>query len=304
MSDAHPKNAAASAYAKLKNIATVQNCNLMHLLIRYAMERFLYRLSVSEYSNQFVLKGGNLFVIWQKGKNLRPTIDTDLLYSGNPDPTYLKTIFGEICDCPENHNDGIRFDTKSLAVSTIREETEYGGTRIFFNAYLGTARIRLQFDIGIGDTITPPPEWADFPVLLKGDIPRLRIYPKETAIAEKLETMVSRGMLNSRMKDFYDIWLLTELFDFNFKTLQQAVINTFSNRHVSLPIEPPDCFTDEFFLSSIKQTQWRAFCRKNELQGQPDNLAEVMIRIKAFLLPVVSPAQSQPSKWHFGKGWN
>ncbi|MEI7947586.1 MAG: nucleotidyl transferase AbiEii/AbiGii toxin family protein [bacterium] len=304
MSDARPKNAAASAYAKLKNIATVKKCNLMHLLIRYAMERFLYRLSVSEYAKQFVLKGGNLFVIWQKGETLRPTIDSDFLYFGNPDPAYLKSIFVEICDCTGNQNDGIRFDTKSLDVSTIREETEYGGTRIVFNAYLGTARIRLQFDIGIGDTITPPAEWAEFPVLLKGDIPRLRIYPKETAIAEKFETMVSRGMLNSRMKDFYDIWLLTELFDFTLKTLQHAVINTFSNRHVSLPIEPPDCFTDEFCFSPIKQTQWNAFCQKNELHGQPDNLADVMIRIKAFLLPVLFPAKSQPLKWHFGKDWN
>ncbi len=245
----------------------------------------------------------NLFVIWQKGENLRPTIDSDFLYFGRADSAYLKALFVEICNCPESQNDGMRFDTESIDVSTIREETEYGGTRIVFNAYLGTARIKLQFDIGIGDTITPPPEWAEFPVLLKGDTPRLRIYPKETAIAEKFETMVSRGMLNSRMKDFYDIWLLTELFDFNFETLHQAVINTFSNRHVSLPIETPDCFTDEFFLSPIKQTQWSAFCRKNELQGQPDNLEGVMACIKSFLLPVLSPAKSQPNKWHFGKGW-
>lgn len=304
MSVPHPKNVAASVYAKLKNIATNNKFNLMHVLIRYAMERFLYRLSVSEYSKQFVLKGGNLFVIWQKGQNFRPTIDSDFLYFGNADQNYLKTVFIEICGSPVNQKDGMRFDTESIDVSTIREETEYGGTRIVFNAYLGSARIRLQFDIGIGDAITPPPEWAEFPVLLNGDIPRLRIYPKETAIAEKFETMVSRGILNSRMKDFYDIWLLTELFDFNFKTLRQAVINTFSNRHVSLPIEPPECFTEEFYLSSIKQTQWSAFCRKNELQGQPDNLTEAIARIKAFLLPVLFLGKSQPGKWHSGKDWD
>ena len=304
MSDPRPKNVAASAYAKLKNIATLKKCNLMHVLIRYAMERFLYRLSVSEYSKQFVLKGGNLFVIWQKGQNFRPTIDSDFLYFGNADQTYLKTVFIEICGSPVDQEDGMRFDAESIDISQIREETEYGGTRIVFNAYLGSARIRLQFDIGIGDAITPPPEWAEFPVLLKGDIPRLRIYPKETAIAEKFETMVSRGMLNSRMKDFYDIWLLTELFDFDFTILRQAVINTFSNRHVSLPIEQPECFTEEFYLSNIKQTQWSAFCRKNELQGQPKHLPEAVTRIKAFLLPVLCLTQSQPSIWHSGKGWD
>jgi predicted nucleotidyltransferase component of viral defense system len=304
MSDPRPKNVAASAYAKLKNLANRKKCNLMHVLIRYAMERFLYRLSVSEYSKQFVLKGGNLFVIWQKGENFRPTIDSDFLYFGNADQTYLKNVFIEICTSPVDQEDGMRFDAESIDISPIREETEYGGTRIVFNAYLGTARIRLQFDIGIGDAITPPPEWAEFPVLLKGDIPRLRIYPKETAIAEKLETMVSRGMLNSRMKDFYDIWLLSELFDFNFTIVRQAVINTFSNRHVSLPIEPPECFAEEFYLSPIKQTQWNAFCRKNELQGQPKHLPEAVARIKAFLLPVLSLAQSQPGTWQSGKGWD
>jgi hypothetical protein len=216
----------------------------------------------------------------------------------------LKKVFIEICDSPVDQNDGMRFDTESIDINPIREETEYGGTRIVFHAYLGSARIRLQFDIGIGDAITPTPEWAEFPVLLKGDIPRLRIYPKETAIAEKFETMVTRGMLNSRMKDFYDIWLLSELFDFDFKTLQQAIKNTFSNRHVSLPIEQPECFNEEFYLNPIKQTQWNAFCRKNDLQLQPNHLPEAVARIEAFLLPVLSLANSQPSTWHSGKGWN
>jgi predicted nucleotidyltransferase component of viral defense system len=303
MSTTAPKNVAASSYAKLKNIADEKKCNLMHVLIRYAIERFLYRLSLSKYSKQFVLKGGNLFVIWQKGQNFRATIDSDFLYFGNIGQTYLKTIFLEICGDPVSQDDGIRFDPKSIVVSTIREETEYGGTRIVLNAYLGSARIRLQFDVGIGDIITPAAEWAEFPVLLKGESPRLRIYPKETAIAEKCETMVRRGMLNSRMKDFYDIWLLTELFDFDFVTLRKAVINTFDNRKVALPIELPECFTEEFYLSSLKQQQWKAFCRKNELLGQPDNLPEIIDRIKTFLSPVMSQSKSPCRRWHSAKGW-
>lgn len=303
MSNPNPKNFEASIYAKLKNIVADKNGNFMHLLIRYAIERFLYRLSISEFSEQFVLKGGNLFVIWQKGENYRPTIDSDFLYYGNIDEDYLKSIFIEVCHSLASPKDGMRFDADSIRVSSIRDDAEYGGSRIVLNGYLGSARIRLQFDIGIGDAITPVPEFVEFPVLLNGDIPKLYVYPKETAIAEKLEAMVSRGMLNSRMKDFYDIWLLSELFDFNFQILQQAIVNTFSQRNVLLPIETPDCFTEEFYLNQQKQMQWNAFCKKNNLQKQPQDFATAVTRIKEFLLPILLLVKSQPSTWSSGSTW-
>ena len=303
MSKSEPTNIAASVEAKLKNICKVQNIDFRYILIRYANERFLYKLSVSPFADKFVLKGGNLFIVWQNGMNFRPTIDTDLLCIGKTDEAYLKSIFLKVCTSSSNGNDGIRFDEKSLKVAPIRNNIEYGGTRIVLNAYLGRAKIPLQFDIGIGDAITPAPEIAKFPVLLNGEAPQIKIYPMVTSIAEKTETMLSRGTVNSRMKDFYDIWLLSELFNHDFKTLNQAIMNTFNRRDVSLPTTVPESFTREFFQSKIKQTQWNAFCRKNKLQKSPENFESAVMRIRDFLLPVFLLPETLPVRWRAGKGW-
>jgi len=303
MSNPNPTNFAASAYAKLKNIANEQNLNFMSLLIRYATERFLYRLSVSESADQFVLKGGNLFVIWQNGQNFRPTVDADMVCFGNADQEHLKYIFLQAAQAPVSLNDGMRFDINSLRISSIREETEYGGTRITFNGFLTAARIPLQFDIGIGDAITPPPELANFPVLLNGSVPRLKAYPMATAIAEKTEAMVSRGIINSRMKDFYDIWLLSELFDHDYSTLRKAVGNTFERRKVPIPLKTPDAWTTEFAANPIKATQWNAFLRKNVLQSAPADFGLVVARIAMFLSPVFFPPAETPAKWLAAQGW-
>ena len=303
MSKSEPTNIAASVEAKLKNICKVQNIDFRYILIRYANERFLYKLSVSPFTDQFILKGGNLFIVWQDGMNFRPTFDTDLLCIGKTDEAYLKSIFLKVCTSSRNGNDGIRFDEKSLKVAPISDNTEYGGTRIVLNAYLGRAKIPLQFDIGIGDTITPAPEIVKFPVLLNGEAPQMKIYPMVTSIAEKTETMVSRGTINSRMKDFYDIWLLSELFNHDFKTLNQAIMNTFNRRNVSLPTTVPESFTREFFQSKIKQTQWNAFCRKNKLQKSPGNFESAVMRIRDFLMPVFLVPETLPVRWRAGKGW-
>ena len=275
----------------------------MHLLIRYATERFLYRLSVSPYAEQFVLKGGNLFVIWQKGQNYRPTIDSDLLCFGNAEEQHLQMIFLEMCRSTASFNDGMSFDADSIEISSIREDTEYGGTRLVFNAYLGQARIRLQFDIGIGDAITPAPELTEYPPLLDYPAPKLKIYPMATAIAEKTEAMVSRGLLNSRMKDFYDIWLLSELFDHDYATLRQAIHNTFERRNVSLPSVTPDAWTEEFAKNLMKATQWSAFLRKNKLTAAPANFVATVARIAAFLRPVCLESEAMPTTWQAAQGW-
>ena len=211
MSKPNPTNYAHSVFTRLKNLAKQKGYFFNQLLIRYATERFLYRLSVSAYAAQFVLKGGNLFIIWQNGWSFRPTIDSDLLCFGQADEEHLKIIFRQLCSLPGHLEDGMSYDANSITISTIREDTEYGGTRIVLNAFLGNARIPLQFDIGIGDAITPAAETAYFPVLLGGLSPKLKIYPKETSIAEKAEAMITKGFANSRMKDFYDIWLLGTL---------------------------------------------------------------------------------------------
>lgn len=303
MTNPHPVNFAASAYAKLKNIADRKKWNFMHLLIRYGIERFFYRLSVSPHADQFVLKGGNLFVIWQRGNNSRPTIDSDMLCFGNADPEYLRSVFTKAALSVESPEDGMRYDEKSIEISPIREETEYGGTRVLLYGYLGTARIRLQFDIGVGDAITPSPELTDFPVLLNGPVPRLKAYPMATTIAEKSEVMVSRGLLNSRLKDFYDIWLLSELFDHDYKILRLAVQNTFTRRHVPMPENIPDAWTPEFAASPMKAAQWTAFLRKNKMVNAPADFRIVGAKIAAFLIPVFFPPQESPVIWKASDGW-
>ena len=303
MTNPHPVNFAASAYAKLKNIADHKKWNFMHLLIRYGIERFMYRLSVSPYADQFVLKGGNLFVIWQKGDNSRPTIDSDMLCLGNAEPEHLRKVFTEAALSAESADDGMRYDPQSLEIHSIREETEYGGIRIFLTAYLGTARIRLQFDIGVGDVITPPPELTDFPVLLNGPVPRLKTYPMATTIAEKSEVMVSRGIINSRLKDFYDLWLLSELFDHDYATLRLAVQNTFARRHVPMPESVPEAWTPAFAADSSKTMQWAAFLRKNKTAIAPADFRIVGARISAFLTPVFFPPSEPPVSWKAATGW-
>ncbi len=195
------------------------------------------------------------------------------------------------------------FDAKSIGVSAIREETEYGGTRITLTGYLGTARTNLQFDVGVGDAITPAPRLTDFPVLLDGAVPRLKTYPMATVIAEKAEIMITRGILNSRMKDFYDVWLLSELFSHDYTILAQAVRNTFGRRGVSIPTEPPEAFTEAFATDSMKVTQWKAFIRKNNLLNVPSEFATVVSRIAGFLIPVFYSSKSRPTIWSPGEGW-
>ena len=303
MSNPTPSNYAHSIFAKLKNLAKEKGYFFNQLLVRYANERFLYRLSVSEFAKQFVLKGGNLFIIWQNGWSFRPTIDSDLLCFGKADEQHLAFVFAQLCDAEGHDSDGMKYDASSIKVSQIREETEYGGTRIVLNAYLGNARVPLQFDIGIGDAITPAAEITEFPVLLDGAIPKLRVYPKETAIAEKVEAMVSKGFENSRMKDFYDIWLLSELFDFDYSVLRKAIYNTFVRRGTDMPDDLPICFSDEFVNFPMKQTQWAAFIRKNNLHETPSDFCHAALRIRDFILPTLLPDINTPEKWSAGKGW-
>lgn len=170
---------AASVLARLKKLAQTRKLDYQHLLLRYATERFLYRLSISTHAASFVLKGGNLFIIWQNGNNSRPTLDSDLLCFGDASHDHLREVFADISKL--DNADGILFDAEGITVEAIREDTKYGGTRVCFNAFIGKVRIPMQFDIGVGDAVTPSPELADFPVLLNGDVPRLKVYPMATA---------------------------------------------------------------------------------------------------------------------------
>lgn len=303
MSNPNPSNVTASVNAKLKNIAKEKKLDFGYLLTRYGAERFLYRLSISEYNRHFVLKGGALFIIWQHGFSFRPTRDSDFMYFGNADETHLREVFRSVCQLEVDYADGMRFDADSIEVAPIRENMEYGGNRVILNAFLGNAKILLQFDIGVGDAITPPPEIEEFPAILGGTVPRLKVYPSYTVIAEKVEAMIKLGMDNSRMKDFYDVWLLSELFDYEFDILRRAILNTFERRGTTLPGELPLCFSADFCSSPIKQTQWNAFCRKNRLKQCPENLEAALLRIKAMILPVLFLPDPLPVVWQKGNDW-
>ncbi len=297
------KNIPASVLAKLKNISEEMKVTFQFLLTRYSIERFLYRLSVSNYAERFILKGGNLLWVWQEGEIFRPTKDSDFLYSGNTEEEYLKKIFVELCGIEVAPWDGILFDPESISIGPIREETEYGGTRITLLAFINRVKIPMQFDIGVGDIVIPGPEKSEYPVLLGGNVPCLLIYTRYSMIAEKAETMVSRGMVNSRMKDIYDIWLLSELYTFSFDTLLKAIEQTFERRKVPFLTEIPLCFTDIFATDTGKHEQWNAFCRRNELKKQPDNFESAMSRVKNLLLPIFIRRPEKPSQWEPEQGW-
>lgn len=257
------KNSAASIRQRLLNISREQKIEFQLVLTRFALERFLYRLSQSKYSKDFVLKGAMLFQVWG-GAMHRPTRDLDLLSFGKPDITYFTEIIREICT-QEQSSDGILFQTDSILLESIKEEDEYQGLRATFIATLELARIPLQIDIGFGDSIIPAPINIDYPTLLNLPSPKLRAYSKETVIAEKFHAMIDKGIANSRMKDFYDIWILATTYMFESKTLFKAIESTFRVRDTPLPTKIPLAFTKEFSEDKIKIAQWNAFLRKGKL---------------------------------------
>jgi len=206
------KNLAHSIFQRLLNRAKNNKEDFNLLLSRYGMERFLYRLSVSPHNDRFILKGASLFLVW-KGQNYRVTRDADLLGFGNSDVEQLADLFRDICRV-EFQGDGMLYLPESLSAEEIREDQAYDGVRITLVGMLNQARIPLQVDIGFGDVITPAPEQVEYPALFDAPPPILNAYPRYTLVAEKLEAMVKLGLANSRMKDFYDIWLLSRLFSF------------------------------------------------------------------------------------------
>ena len=301
MSRETPVNVPASITARLHNLARTFNWNYNYLLLRYANERFLYRLSISPYADKFILKGSTLFIVWQNGNAYRHTMDADFMYYGNSDGAYLKSVFSEICKMSTDA-DGMVYDAESIAVEPIRIDNEYGGSCVTVKASLGNARVPLQFDVGIGDAITPEPESLPFPVLLNGTAPVLRTYPKATVIAEKTHAMVTRGEQNSRMKDFADLYTMAEEFEFEFATLRLAMVKTFERRETQGLTERPFCFTAEFAKSTVKQTQWKAFLRKNTLT-LPADFEQIVGRLSVFLLPVLLEPSTVPLRWEPKNGW-
>ena len=247
------------------------------------MERFLYRLSKSPYADNFVLKGALMLIVWEAPLT-RPTLDIDLLGRIDNRIETVVRVTREVCQ-QEVEPDGLAFDIESIEAERIAEDADYEGIRIRFRGSLGTARIVMQLDIGFGDVVIPSPEPMNYPALLDLPAPHLRGYTKESTIAEKFEAMVKLGVLNSRMKDFFDIWLMSRQFDFDGVTLAEAISKTFTTRGTKIPAEPLT-LTDAFAKETTKAAQWRGFLRKNRLSEAPKDLAEVIMSIRAFLKPI------------------
>lgn len=288
MSRDNLSNVAASVRQRLLGRARERGEEYQLLLERYVQERFLYRLERSRYGSEFVLKGATLFIVWQ-GERHRITRDLDFLGEGAPTAERLRERIEAACRI-EVQEDGVRFQTGTVEIGSIRDDQEYEGLRARVEAYVGSARIRLQIDVGFGDAVWPEPNPEAFPVLLEDfEAPRPRMYPKEAVVSEKFQAMIDLGMANSRMKDFYDVWVLSERFAFDGTTLAEAMRRTFERRRTPIPSAVPLALSDEFATDGTKQRQWRAFTRKGRLGVSNLELSEVVRRIRPYLM---APAKS------------
>ena len=281
------KNIVASVLARLRNVAKTRNVIFGEILLRYAVERVLKRIEESEYASQCILKGGALLFVWGGGSSYRPTMDADLELRGDGSPAALVNMFSRIAEMPGEAEDGVRIGKESIKAAPIRDDDEYGGVRVTMTVFLGKVRIPVRFDVGIGDAITPPPKKADFPVLLGGSIPRIKVYPKETVIAEKFETIVKRGLANSRMKDYYDLWMLSHDVSVDADTASRAIERTFNRRKTDIPERVPEGLLDEFARNESKIVQWKAFVRKNRISLPNADFTSVVRGVREFLMGLV-----------------
>jgi len=304
MSKAQPTNVAASVRQRLLNLSRDKGEDFNFVLTQYALERFLYRLASSEYAARFVLKGAMLFAAWSD-RSHRPTRDLDLLGYGDASEQQLITSFQQICQA-EVEPDGLEFDTKSIRVTEIREDQDYDSRRMQLVAKLEKAQIHLQIDIGFGDAVTPEAEEIDYPTLLDFPAPRIWAYPRETVVAEKLQAMIALGMPNTRMKDFYDVWMIARHFSFDGTTLVRAITATFDRRKTKIPNEVPTALGDEFATDRDKVTQWKAFLQRSRLEGAAVDLSQVVDELRAFLIPPLFTAANSETfnqSWTDGGPW-
>jgi predicted nucleotidyltransferase component of viral defense system len=298
MTDKRVKVMAVSVRDQLLNLARERGEDFQLILTQYGLERLLYRLGKSDYRDLFILKGAMLFMLWGTQPH-RPTRDVDFLGFGDSSETGLRTVFRELCEIPVE-DDGLTLIVDSIRVNAIRDDTEYGGMRVKLFGDLAGARIPIQADIGFGDAVTPGPRSIEYPTLLDSPAPNLKAYPHETVVAEKYQALVTLGMANSRMKDFYDLWIISREFDFDGLILSKAIGNTFSRRHTSLPEHGPLGLSPEFYEDSHKNTQWNAFVRKGMLTATPPSLKNICLSLEAFLLP---PTQALVRDGEFRANW-
>jgi predicted nucleotidyltransferase component of viral defense system len=302
MSPREPRDLAASVRQRLLNRAKERGEDFQLVLTWYGIERLLYRLSESPHADAFILKGAMLFSLWS-GEAHRPTRDLDLLGSGDAQVPRMEAVLREVCQVPSE--DGLEFDPASVRGEEIRSPDEYDGVRIKLVGWLAGARIPLQVDIGFGDAVVPAPETIEYPSLLDLPAVRLRAYPREVVVAEKLQALVELGIANTRMKDFHDLWMLARRFDFEGERLTRAIAATFERRRTPIPAEVPLALTSEFHTDAAKQAQWRAFLRKGSV-AETAELEHVVSLIAAFVMPPAAAARSGEaffSRWQEGGPW-
>ena len=280
------KNIGASVRTRLLWISKEKNQVFDLVLTYYAIERLLYRLAQSRYADLFVLKGAMLLLTWFD-EPFRRTRDLDLLGFGDPAPDAVLDIFIEVLS--QTLPDGVVFDTSAVRISGIREQNEYKGLRIRVDADIGGARITVNVDIGFGDATEPPAEWLDYPVLLNMPVPRLRGYARETVVAEKFQAMVELGKTNSRMKDYYDLWIISQTFEIDWLRLAQAISATFARRGTTIPGEIPDGLSPTFANDPVKRELWEKF--KQSLETDPGPLDNIVASLVTYLMPAVKSAR-------------
>jgi hypothetical protein len=298
------KNIAASVRAKLQNRGKETNRPFAELLQYYSMERFLYRLSKSEYAEKFILKGALMFTVWDVPQR-RTTLDIDFLSKSSLDPAKLEKVIREVCQV-NVPDDGLFFDADTVIGERIKENADYEGVRIKFKGFLERARIPMQIDIAFGDVIYPKPGLIHYPVILDLPEPHLMGYTYESVVAEKFEAMIKLGDSNSRMKDFYDVWLLSRKFDFVGTDLSEAIRKTFKRRKTALPKKIPLFSKDIYDQNSDRQTLWKSFLKKTNTKNTLETLNEIALSIENFLAsPIIAihTGQNFTFKWKAPGPW-
>lgn len=297
------RNIAASVRGRLLKRARETRQDFSLVLTRYAIERLLYRIGVSRHADHFLLKGALLFDLWFDVPH-RPTRDIDLLGFGSAELLLMESTFKEISAIAED--DGVTFDPDTVRATEIRKDANYAGVRVGLLGSIDGARCQIQVDIGFGDAVTPDPDDVEYPVMLpEFAAPKLRAYPQYTVVAEKLEALTSLGMANSRMKDYFDLWVLARYADFDADILRRAVRATFDRRATSLTGSAPLGLTDTFAQDVQKDAQWRAFLKRNRLEVLALN--DVIAALRRFLLPVAEAAASHSplrGRWTAGGPWS
>lgn len=286
------KNIADSVKARLKNIADAKKINFEFLCLKFLQERLLYRLSISKYKSNFILKGG-LMLNFLKASEYRPTKDIDFLgIKINNDPELLQEIFKEICMIESD--DGVTFDQDSIETSVIKEGMDYEGTRLKFIAHLGSVRIIMTLDVGFGDIVIDGAKISEYKSLLNMDNPLIYIYPFETVIAEKFESIVKLNYQTSRMKDFYDIYFISQSYNFDIQKLRSSIQATFEKRSTDISTAEV-VFSDVFKTENKFAIQWKAFIKRGKLNFEL-SFQEIVEHIESFIRPVINSSE-QDLQW-------